>query len=326
MSSPPHRTERPIASADGTSARLSPWSARAICDLALAWLRDAAMQRSKRGLAAPIGGDKPMRSHRIEGKVQSGKQRALSVTPRLRMLIRVMVVPGLAGHTTIRGMQPSSISCGSAASTQRRATNDQSFDAALPRGHRATEEIFEKSLVSLQTHLQGVDGATLAIVRSKCRHCAASFLKPAMSPKYPGPHRKASHALVGSYPKSPRAHAAGLASSDRSTPCARRYVFAKSGAGELARVSTRLRAAADQRVVVHDRGCGLPRKKPCTASQPSSDRKLRCSGLDALGNDRHFEAVAEIDDAANDPATAGCAEIHDEGAVDLDLVERDACR
>jgi hypothetical protein len=36
------------------------------------------------------------------------------------------------------------------------------------------EEIFRKSLWSaLQTHLQGVDGATLAIVPEKCRHCAA---------------------------------------------------------------------------------------------------------------------------------------------------------
>ena len=46
--------------------------------------------------------------------------------------------------------------------------------------------------------------------------------------------------------------------------------------------------------------------------------------LDALGDDRHFEAVAEIDHGADDRRRLRvAAEIHDEGAVDLDLVERE---
>ena len=47
-------------------------------------------------------------------------------------------------------------------------------------------------------------------------------------------------------------------------------------------------------------------------------------GLDALGDDRHFEAVAEADHGADDRGRLRiAAEIDDEGAVDLDLVERE---
>src|SRR3954464_6130606 len=47
-------------------------------------------------------------------------------------------------------------------------------------------------------------------------------------------------------------------------------------------------------------------------------------GLDALGDDRHFEAMAKIDDGAHDRRRLRIpAEIDDEGAVDLDLVERE---
>ncbi|GCC44573.1 hypothetical protein chiPu_0028521, partial [Chiloscyllium punctatum] len=46
-------------------------------------------------------------------------------------------------------------------------------------------------------------------------------------------------------------------------------------------------------------------------------------GLDAFGDDRHFKAVAEIDHRAHDRGRLRiAAEIDDEGAVDLDLVER----
>src|SRR5579872_3077540 len=47
-------------------------------------------------------------------------------------------------------------------------------------------------------------------------------------------------------------------------------------------------------------------------------------GFHALGDDRHFEAVTKTDDRANDRRRLrAAAEIHDEGAVDLDLVERE---
>ena len=47
-------------------------------------------------------------------------------------------------------------------------------------------------------------------------------------------------------------------------------------------------------------------------------------GFDALGDDRHVEAVAEADHRADDRRRLRvAAEIHDEGAVDLDLVERE---
>src|SRR5436305_341101 len=46
--------------------------------------------------------------------------------------------------------------------------------------------------------------------------------------------------------------------------------------------------------------------------------------LDALGNDRHFQRVAEIDHGSDDCRRLRiAAEIDDEGAVDLDLVERE---
>jgi hypothetical protein len=107
-------------------------------------------------------------------------------------------------------MQPSSdVRVGARRATQRR--RERSGVRRRIAAGADQEEIFRKSLWSaLQTHLQGIDGATLAIVPEKCRHRAAlPISKPAMSPKYPGVQRKASHALVGSHPKSPRGHAAG---------------------------------------------------------------------------------------------------------------------
>src|SRR6185437_14740539 len=47
-------------------------------------------------------------------------------------------------------------------------------------------------------------------------------------------------------------------------------------------------------------------------------------GLDSLGHQRHAEAVAEVDDGGDDRGRLRiAAEIDDEGAVDLDLVERE---
>src|SRR4051812_37725034 len=47
-------------------------------------------------------------------------------------------------------------------------------------------------------------------------------------------------------------------------------------------------------------------------------------GLDALGDDRHFQAMAEVDDGTdNRRRLRVLAEIDDEGAVDLDLVKRE---
>ena len=46
------------------------------------------------------------------------------------------------------------------------------------------------------------------------------------------------------------------------------------------------------------------------------------SGFDALGYDRDFEAAAEANNSANDRRRLRvAAKVHDEGPVDLDLVE-----
>src|SRR6266508_5353464 len=94
----------------------------------------------------------------------------------------------------------------------------------------------------------------------------------------------------------------------------------KSGAGELARAfDVVCGAAADQRVVVPDR-LGLAEEIALhrVAALVRQEAELFL-GLPALGDDRHFEAVAEIDDGANDRRRLRVApEIHDEGAVDLD--------
>src|SRR4051812_9288498 len=51
--------------------------------------------------------------------------------------------------------------------------HEQRFDAALPRGGRPGRDLRESLWSALQTHLQGIDGATLAIVPENCRHRAA---------------------------------------------------------------------------------------------------------------------------------------------------------
>src|SRR3954471_14953655 len=129
-----------------------------------------AMQRSKVDLPRPLAATSPIRSPALTERSSRENSGALSVTPRLRILIRVMVVPWSCrptrrpGHAAIIGC-----SCGRAASYTKAGANDQTFDAALRRGQ--TRKRCAKSLWSaLQTHLQGVDGATLAIVPENCRH------------------------------------------------------------------------------------------------------------------------------------------------------------
>src|SRR5258708_8307384 len=47
-------------------------------------------------------------------------------------------------------------------------------------------------------------------------------------------------------------------------------------------------------------------------------------GLHAFSDDRHFETVAEVDDGANDRCRLRVpSEIHDKGAIDLHLLERE---
>src|ERR1700704_1300762 len=95
----------------------------------------------------------------------------------------------------------------------------------------------------------------------------------------------------------------------------------ESGAGELARgFDVVCAAAADQRVVVPDR-LGLAEEIALhrVAALVREEAELLL-GLHTFGNDRHFEAVAEVDDGAHNRRRLRIApEIHDESAVDLDL-------
>src|SRR3954466_8484900 len=81
-------------------------------------------------------------------------------------------------------------------------------------------------------------------------------------------------------------------------------------------------AAADQRRVLSDRP-GLAEQialHPIATFLRQEAELL--GGFDALGDNRHFEAVAEIDDGADDRRRLRIlAKIDHEGAVDLDLVE-----
>src|SRR6267154_1557020 len=83
-------------------------------------------------------------------------------------------------------------------------------------------------------------------------------------------------------------------------------------------------AAANQRGVLPDRrGLADEITLHRVAALLGEEAELLL-GLDALGDDRHFQAVAEVDDGANDRRRLrAAAEVHDEGAVDLDLVERE---
>ena len=76
------------------------------------------------------------------------------------------------------------------------------------RGGRPGRDLRKSLWSALQTHLQGVDGATLAIVPEKCRHCAALLSRTSYVAKISGPAKEGKRCPVGSNPKCPRGHAA----------------------------------------------------------------------------------------------------------------------
>jgi hypothetical protein len=81
------------------------------------------------------------------------------------------------------------------------------------------EEIFRKSLWSaLQTHLQGVDGATLAIVPEKCRHCAALLSRTSYVAKISGPAKEGKPCPRRLTSEKPERSRSRLASSNRGIP------------------------------------------------------------------------------------------------------------
>src|SRR6478752_3759237 len=83
-------------------------------------------------------------------------------------------------------------------------------------------------------------------------------------------------------------------------------------------------AAADQDSILSDRRRLAEQiaLHPIAAFMRQETELLR--GFDALGDDRHFEAMAEVDDGADDCRRLRIfAEIDDEVAVNLDLVERE---
>src|SRR5690349_24292826 len=128
-----------------------------------------AMQRSNVVLPRPLAATSPMRSPALTERSSRENSGAFSVTPRLRILMRVMVVPrSCRPKHDVRGMQPSSDVRGGA----RRATQMQArtIRCSTPHCHggRPGRDLREGLWSALQTHLQGVDGATLAIVPEYC--------------------------------------------------------------------------------------------------------------------------------------------------------------
>jgi hypothetical protein len=87
------------------------------------------------------------------------------------------------------------------------------------RGGRPGRDLRKSLWSALQTHLQGVDGATLAIVPEKCRHRAALLSRTSYVAKISGPAKEGKpcpRRLTSEKPESSRSR---LASSDRGTPC-----------------------------------------------------------------------------------------------------------
>ena len=86
------------------------------------------------------------------------------------------------------------------------------------RGGRPGRDLRKSLWSALQTHLQGVDRATLAIMPEKYRHCAALLSRQGIVPKIAGP---SGEGKPGSHrhqiAKSPRGHACNRISG----PCAR---------------------------------------------------------------------------------------------------------
>jgi hypothetical protein len=114
-------------------------------------------------------------------------------------------------------MQPSSdVRAGARRATQMRA---RTIRRSTPhcRGGRPGRDLRKSLWSALQTHLQGVDGATLAIVPEKCRHCAALLSRTSYVAKISGPAKEGKpcpRRLTSEKPESSRSR---LASSD--TPC-----------------------------------------------------------------------------------------------------------
>src|SRR6185312_14440943 len=188
-----------------------------------------AMQRSKVDLPRPLAATSPMRSPALTERSSRENSGALSVTPRLRILITVMLVPWSCrrtrrpGHAAIIGC-----SCGDAASYTKADANDQTFDAALRRG-QTRKRCTKRSLVSPANAFAGRGRGHAGDSDGKM----SSPHSPPFSIRY---RAKNSRALKGRQAR---------VSSAR---------YAKSGAGELARgFAVVCGAAADQRVVVPDR-------------------------------------------------------------------------
>src|SRR6478752_5857147 len=132
-----------------------------------------AMQRSNVDLPRPLAATSPMRSPALTERSSRENSGAFSVTPRLRILISVMVVPCFCRPTHVRGMQPSTdVGMGGRRAAQRQA---RTVRRSMPHcdGGRPGRDLRKSLWSALQTHLQGVDGAMLAIVPEKCRHRAA---------------------------------------------------------------------------------------------------------------------------------------------------------
>jgi len=105
-------------------------------------------------------------------------------------LISVMVVPWSCRQHDVRGMQPSSdVRVGARRATQMQA---RTIRRSTPHCHggRPGRDLRKGLWSALQTHLQGVDGATLAIVPENCRHRAALLSRSGTGPKIAGPSRE----------------------------------------------------------------------------------------------------------------------------------------
>src|SRR3982075_3678262 len=97
------------------------------------------MQRSRVDFPRPLAATSPIRSPALTTRFSRENSGALSVTPRLRMLIRVMIVLWSCrrsrhpGHAAIDGCQ-----CQSAAMDENAGASDRTRNAAWPR--RADQE------------------------------------------------------------------------------------------------------------------------------------------------------------------------------------------
>ena len=106
-------------------------------------------------------------------------------------------------------MQPSTdVRAGARRATQMQA---RTIRRSTPhcRGGRPGRDLRKSLWSALQTHLQGVDGATLAIVPEKCRHCAALLSRTSYVAKISGPAKEGKPCPRRLTSKSPRTPAAG---------------------------------------------------------------------------------------------------------------------